>query len=121
MLVVVDVGKVQDQGVGSLTDYVAMLALSQPRSLDGCMALASIIDLEAPAPCSGREPPDSLTPADSAYLAALYASDPRANRTMQQSVMSQRMASELAKAASVAAKPQNGGQPNAPQGHSGTP
>ena len=95
VLVVVDIGKVQDQPVSSLTDYVAMLALSQPRSLDGCMALPSIIDLLAPAPCQGRDPPDALTPADTAFLDALYASDPLASRTLQQSVMSQRMAGDL--------------------------
>ncbi len=101
VLVVVDVGKVRDQPVSSLTDYVAMLALSQPRSLDGCMPLSSIIDLEAPAPCDGREPPEALTPADTAYLDALYASDPLANRTLQQAVMSKRMAGDLVKATPV--------------------
>ncbi|HEY5412784.1 MAG TPA: hypothetical protein VIJ94_18855 [Caulobacteraceae bacterium] len=100
VLVVVDIGRVQDQSVSSLTDYVAMLALSQPRSLDGCMALASIIDLLAPAACADRDPPDSLTPVDSAYLAALYDSAPEANRTMQRSAMSERMAGILVKAAS---------------------
>lgn len=104
VLVVVDVGKVQTQSVSSLTDYVAMLALSQPRSLDGCMTLASIIDLLAPTPCPGRDAPGGLTPADTAYLTALYASDPQAIRTMQKSAMSERMASVLVKAASAAAK-----------------
>jgi len=104
VLVVVDVERVKDRSVASLTDYVAMLALSQPRSLDGCMALASIIDLLAPTPCSDRDAPGGLTPADTAYLAALYATDPQANRTMQQSVMSERMAGVLVKAAAVAAK-----------------
>jgi hypothetical protein len=103
VLVVVDIGRVQDHSVQSLTDYVAMLALSQPRSLDGCMALASIIDLLAPAPCPGRDAPDGLTPADTAYLGALYASDPQANITMQQSAMSERMARAMAKAAEAKA------------------
>jgi hypothetical protein len=102
--------------VTSLTDYVAMLALSQPRSLDGCMTLASIIDLLAPATCPGRDPPEGLTPADTAYLTALYASDPLANKAMQQSVMSARMAGELAKPDPVAARPQSGGEANAPAG-----
>ena len=107
VLVVVDVGRVQDHGVTSLTDYVAMLALSQPRSLDGCMGLASIVDLLAPAPCPDRDPPESLTPADSAYLAALYASDPRANRTMQKAAMSRQMADTLVKAAAASSKTLN--------------
>jgi hypothetical protein len=115
VLVVVDVGKAQDQSVTSLTDYVAMLALSQPRSLDGCMTLASIIDLLAAAPCPGRDPPDGLTPADTAYLTALYVSDPLANKTMQQSVMSARMAGDLVKAEPVAAEPRSG-EVSAPAG-----
>ena len=106
VLVVVDVGKVQAQSVSSLTDYVAMLALSQPRSLDGCMALASIIDLLAPTPCTGRDAPGGLTPADTAYLTALYASDPQAIRAMQKSAMSERMAGILA--AAVAARSPGG-------------
>lgn len=113
VLVVVDAGKVQDQSVQSLADYVAMLALSQPRSLDGCMPLSSIIDLFAPTSCPGRDPPDDLTPADSAFLDALYASDPVANRTMQQSAMSARMAGALVK---VAAKTASGGQPEGASG-----
>ena len=108
VLVVADVGKVQDHSVQSLTDYVAMLALSQPRSLDGCMALASIIDLLAPEPCPGRDAPDGLTAADSAFLTALYASDPMANKALQQSAMSARMAGDLAKTIPVAAKTQDG-------------
>ena len=38
-----------------------MLALSQPKSLDGCNALPSILDLTAKSACPGRDPPDGLT------------------------------------------------------------
>ncbi len=103
VLVVIDTDRVKDQSVRSLTDYVALLALSQPRSLDGCMALASIVDVLAPAPCPGRDPPERLTSADQAYLAALYASDPRANAAVQQSEMSTHMAAALVKGPEVAA------------------
>jgi hypothetical protein len=75
VLVVVDARRVQGQPLDPITDYLAMLALSQPRSLDGCLDLPSIIDLFAPEPCPGRTPPDGLTPADAAYLSALYAAD----------------------------------------------
>ena len=98
VLVVVDANRVQDRSVESLSDYVAMLALSQPRSLDGCLSMPSIIDLLAPAPCTERAPPDALTPADTAFLTALYASDPLADRTRQQAAMSERMAGDLVKA-----------------------
>jgi hypothetical protein len=97
VLVVVDVGRVKDHDASTLADYVAMLALSQPRSLDGCLSFASIIDLLAPAGCPDRDAPRGLTEADAAYLTALYASDPKANRTLQQSAMSERMAQILIK------------------------
>ncbi len=52
------------------------MALSQPkpRSLDGCLALPSVLDLYAK-DCAGREAPTGLTPADRAYLTGLYAAD----------------------------------------------
>jgi hypothetical protein len=91
VLVVVDMGRVRDKGVGQLSDYVAMLALSQPRSLDGCNALPSVTDLFAPA-CAGRAAPDGLTPADTAYLTSLYATDPQARTAAEQSDIAWRMA-----------------------------
>jgi len=75
VLVIVDLRRTKDMSLGLISDYVAMLALSQPRSLDHCNALASVTDLFAGA-CPGRGAPAGLTPADSAYLAALYAADP---------------------------------------------
>jgi hypothetical protein len=69
--VIVDLRRTGNVKLGLLTDYAAMLALSQPRSLDHCNVLPSITDLFA-GPCPGRAAPDRLTPADAAYLAALY-------------------------------------------------
>jgi hypothetical protein len=109
VLVVVDNGRVRGMPLGPVTDYLAMLAVSQPRSLDGCAALPSVIDLLAPAACAGRDPPDGLTPADAAYLTALYAADPRAKKATQQSDMADRMARILLKAGAVPAKPQDDG------------
>jgi hypothetical protein len=98
VLVVVDARHMQGQGLIPLTDYVAMLALSQPKSLDGCESLASVIDLYAPAPCPGRGGPDGFTPADAAYLTALYAMDPQLRRTEEQSEIAERMSKMLVKA-----------------------
>ena len=50
VLVVVDARQAQGQPLGPIMDYLAMLSLSQPQSLDGCLDLPSIIDLFAPAP-----------------------------------------------------------------------
>jgi hypothetical protein len=54
--------------MGTLSDYIAMLALSQQPIPDGCQAMPSILNLlEAQCP-QVRE----LTEADLAYLTALY-------------------------------------------------
>ena len=67
ILVVVDLGRVQDRSPAVLADFVAMAALSQPRWLDRCNTLPSVTDLFAGA-CPGRGPPTGLTAADAAYL-----------------------------------------------------
>jgi hypothetical protein len=90
VLVVADARRVQGQPLGPLSDYLAMLALSQPRSLDGCLALSSIIDLYASAPCPDRAPPDGLTAADAAFLTSLYATD--AEQKQQSFDVAERMA-----------------------------
>ena len=71
-LVIVDLTKADGVRLNALADGAAMLALAQPRSQGGCQALPSITDLFAV--CPGRAAPAGLTPADTAYLAALYTS-----------------------------------------------
>jgi hypothetical protein len=84
--------------LGLTADYMAMLALSQPRSLDGCEALPSVIDVFARSACPGRAPPNGLTPSDAAYLTALYAADLEARTAGEQSEIARRMAAILVKA-----------------------
>ena len=76
VLVVVDAAHMGDVNVDLASDYLALLALSQPnpQSLDGCLALPSVLDLYAK-DCPGREAPTGLTPADRAYLIGLYTAD----------------------------------------------
>jgi hypothetical protein len=95
VLVVVDAGHMGDISLDLTSDYVAMLALSQPRSLDGCMVLSSVIDLYANA-CSGRDPPKGLTPADMAYLTSLYAADLTVAKSSEQTDIAGRMVKILA-------------------------
>jgi hypothetical protein len=71
VLIVADVDKIQGYTIGSLADYIAVLTLSQVRSLDGCGRLASIIDLMSPG-CRNDLKPDSITASDVAYLKGLY-------------------------------------------------
>jgi hypothetical protein len=95
VLVMVDPGRIGDVGVSVTSDYIAMLALSQPRSLDGCMALPSVTDLFA-GDCPGRDPPSGLTSADMAYLTSLYAADLTVAKSSEQSDIANRMVKILA-------------------------
>jgi hypothetical protein len=97
VLVFVDTGRLKDPDMGPVADYLAMLTLSQPRSLDGCAALPSVIDLLAPH-CPGRLSPNALTPADLAYLKALYRADLEARRPSAEVDIASRMADSLIKA-----------------------
>jgi hypothetical protein len=98
VLIVADNNAIVGKDMGVLTDYLAMLALSQPKSLDGCNALPSVIDVLAKPACADRDPPKGLTPADAAYLTGLYASDPEAKTTSAQGDIAGRMAKILIKA-----------------------
>jgi hypothetical protein len=102
VFMVADSKAMEGKDLGLVADYLVMLALSQPRSLDGCNALTSVIDRFAKSPCPGRDPPDGLTPADAAYLTALYASDPEGKKSAEQGDIAGRMAKILIPA-SVAA------------------
>ena len=67
--IVAELARLADFEIGTLADYVAMLALSQPGSLDGCEAMASITNLLSPG-CSTIA--RSITDGDLAYLRGLY-------------------------------------------------
>ena len=69
--VLVDARRTQGVKLGTMADYAAMLALSEPRSPDRCQVLPSVLDLFAGA-CAGRPAPTGLTPSDLAYLKAVY-------------------------------------------------
>jgi hypothetical protein len=102
VMVMVDTSKIGTAGVGVISDYVTMLALSQPRALERCNVMPSIANLFADS-CQGRAAPDGLTPADAAYLTALYATDPEADGPVEQIDMATRMTKILGPA-SVAAR-----------------
>jgi len=93
VLVVVDLKRAASTNLGVISDYVSMLALSQPRSYASCAPLPSITDLYLDC---GRPAQNGLTPADAAYLTALYTSDPEASDVIQPSDIAGRMANILA-------------------------
>ena len=74
VLIVADLNQLDGHEIGPVSDYIAMLALSQAQSLDTCGPLPSILDLMA-ADCQGRPAPQSLTDGDIAFMKALYAAD----------------------------------------------
>src|ERR1700679_3287533 len=87
VLIVADSNKLKGHDIGPIADYAALLALSQPKSLDGCSDLPSILDMMSDG-CSGRPTPIALTDSDIAYLKALYKADLAAQKSgEEESVM----------------------------------
>jgi hypothetical protein len=71
VIVVIDINKIAGATVGSIADYVAMIALTVVQTPDHCDPLPSILDLMSPS-CTSREKPMALTAGDIAFLKALY-------------------------------------------------
>ena len=69
IIIVADPSKLLDYEIGTLGDYIAMMALSQPASLDSCQDLPSISNLLAKG-CASV--PASITDGDLAFLEGLY-------------------------------------------------
>jgi len=103
VLIIADSKALDGKTLRLIADDMVMLALSQPKSLDGCNALSSVIDAFATSPCPGRDPPNGLTSADIAYLAALYSTDPEGKKTVEYAAIGERMANLLIKGDAVAA------------------
>jgi hypothetical protein len=93
-LVVVDGRKILGYPLGAISDYIAMLTLSQVRLIDGCGELPSILDLMA-SDCK-REKPQSITAADLAYLRALNTVGQEVDYSMQKTAIEAKMKKELA-------------------------
>ena len=98
VFIVADSKALEGKELGLVADYMVMLALSEPRSLDGCGAMSSVIDLLAKPACPGRDAPDGLTPSDAAYLTSLYAADLEAKKAVEQTDIASRMAKILIQA-----------------------
>ena len=107
VFIVADSKALEGKELGLVEDYMVMLALSHPRTLDQCNGFASVLDYFANPGC-GRPAPDGLTPADAAYLTALYKSDLRAKGWGERGEISLRMSRILLKA-----NPKAPGQPEA--------
>jgi hypothetical protein len=93
-LVVVDGNKVLGYPVGSISDYIAMMTLSQIRLTDGCGVLPSILDLMATG-CT-REKSQSITAADLAYLRSLNSVGQEVDYFMQKMAIEIKMRQDFA-------------------------
>ncbi|HTT97356.1 MAG TPA: hypothetical protein VMF58_04865 [Rhizomicrobium sp.] len=94
VVIIADAGKLAGHDVGTVADYIALLALSQVQANDGCAALPSVADAMASA-CSKQPAPDSITNVDVAFLKGLYATQPDALGTIARADIARRVSQDL--------------------------
>lgn len=70
--IVVDTNKVIAMEMGTLADYIAMLALSQPQNFDTCQDLPSITNLLVTPACTAENMAVAMSVHDLSYLDGLY-------------------------------------------------
>lgn len=93
VLIVAEPAKLLDYEIGTLADYIAMMALSQPASLDACQEMASISNLLA----SGCANVAHITEGDVAYLRGLYGMSAAATLAVQRDEVRYKMSKDLEK------------------------
>jgi beta-lactamase regulating signal transducer with metallopeptidase domain len=71
VVIVADPSKLGDYEMGSLADYIAMLALSQPKSFDDCWEVPSVTNLLSQG-CAPDRKTATLSDNDAAFLYGLY-------------------------------------------------
>ncbi len=74
-IIIVDTTKIAGQEIGPISDYIAMLALSQGQYYDVCQDIPTITNLMA-AGCGPEMKPVALTDIDVTYLRGLYRMSP---------------------------------------------
>ena len=70
-IIVADPVKLVRYEIGTLADYIAMLVLAQPRALDDCVPLPSILNLLAPG-CAAAAAIQAIGDSDIGYLRGIY-------------------------------------------------
>jgi hypothetical protein len=94
VFILVDTNKVAGDSLSSISDYIAMLALTRMSSLDDCSKLPSIIDLLSSG-CGKREKPMALTETDTAYLKALYSANLEKTLNLEQGDIRDKMVTAI--------------------------
>jgi hypothetical protein len=88
VLIIVDSNAVAKYSLRSISDYIALLALTHIGSQDACSGLSSILTL-FDAACG--QAPAEITSADIAYLKALYGADLDMNLALEQGDIREQM------------------------------
>ena len=88
VIIVADPTKLVDYEIGSIADYISLLALTQLNALDTCQQLPSIVNMLA-AGCERKV--DALTDNDIAYLRGLYKMSPNMTLRIQQDEIAYQM------------------------------
>ena len=92
IIVVADLNKIGSLQLDAVSDYIAMLALTEPESQDACPPLSSIVSLLAK-DCDSRA--DRLSDADMSYLAGAYRMNPEMNEGIQERQIADQMEEAL--------------------------
>jgi hypothetical protein len=93
--IIVDSTQASTNMVGSVADYIAMLALTRTDDYDDCQLMPSITNLLSPN-CDDKLRPDTITATDIAYLRGVYKMDAGATLQIQQDQIAGEMAKTLA-------------------------
>jgi hypothetical protein len=91
VIIAAEPARLEQYEIGTLADYIAMMALTQLNSLDVCQPLASIINLLAPG-CEHTAA--QMTASDMAFLKGLYRMTIGRNRAAQEDEVVFRMQSD---------------------------
>jgi hypothetical protein len=92
VVIIADPTKLVDYEMGTLADYIAMLALAQVNTPDSCQPLPSILNLLA-GNCASKS--NALTDNDLGYLTALYKMSPDRTIQVQRDEMTYQMQQSL--------------------------
>jgi hypothetical protein len=84
VLIVADPSKMVGREIGAISDYLAVLTLTQALTSERCGTLPSIMDMMLPS-CGGNAKSTSITAGDLAFLRALYQTDLEAVLSMETS------------------------------------
>ena len=95
MFIIVDTRQTGSLQLASVSDYLAMLALSRTEDYGDCQLMPSITNLLSPN-CDDASKPDAITPTDIAYLRGIYRMDAGATLVIQQDQIAGEMVKALA-------------------------